>query len=289
MDTEGKTWKGFMAKLYGFGAAIVIIGALFKIQHWNFFFPFQAGFLLTVGLFTEAIIFFFSAFEPLHETYDWSLVYPELAGLPIDEEPEKQESKNISTTQHLDLMLEEAKIGPELLNSLGEGLKNLSTTANNMNSISDASLATNEFVSTMKGASKSVETLSKTYENASETIHSSNDNLKMSYQKATEALGALNLAAEDGKTYAKQVNNVSSSLAALNSLYEMQLKKANEQFESSSKMFSGVGELVENLSGSLNDTKRYKEEISRLSVNLEALNNVYGNMLTAMNVKSPSK
>lgn len=74
---QGKKWKSFMGKLYGFGAAIVIIGALFKIQHWPF-----AGVMLTVGLGTEAIIFFFSAFEKPHEDPDWSLVYPELAGIP---------------------------------------------------------------------------------------------------------------------------------------------------------------------------------------------------------------
>ena len=74
MKPGSKAWKNFMAKLYGIGAAVVIIGAMFKIQHWPF-----ASLLLVVGLTTEAIIFFFSAFEPLHEEPDWSLVYPELA------------------------------------------------------------------------------------------------------------------------------------------------------------------------------------------------------------------
>jgi len=74
MKPGSKAWKNFMAKLYGIGAAVVIIGAMFKIQHWPF-----ASLLLVVGLSTEAVIFFFSAFEPLHEEPDWSLVYPELA------------------------------------------------------------------------------------------------------------------------------------------------------------------------------------------------------------------
>ena len=79
--TQSSGWKSFMAKFYGIGASIVIIGALFKIQHWT-----GAGLMLAVGLCTEAVIFFFSAFEPLHEEVDWTLVYPELAGIP-DEEP----------------------------------------------------------------------------------------------------------------------------------------------------------------------------------------------------------
>ena len=74
--TQGKKFKNFMAKLYGIGAAIVIVGALFKIQHWP-----ASGFFLVLGLGTEAVIFIFSAFEPPHEDVDWTLVYPELAGM----------------------------------------------------------------------------------------------------------------------------------------------------------------------------------------------------------------
>src|SRR6478672_8595058 len=87
--TQGKTFKQFMAKLYGWGASIVIVGALFKIQHWQF-----AGTFLTVGLLTEAVIFFFSAFEPPHEEVDWSLVYPELAGMH-DDDPEARRRKKV--------------------------------------------------------------------------------------------------------------------------------------------------------------------------------------------------
>ena len=77
---QSSGWKNFISKLYGLGASVVIIGALFKIQHWPL-----AGEMLTLGLLTEAVIFFFSAFEPLHEEVDWSLVYPELAGIPEED------------------------------------------------------------------------------------------------------------------------------------------------------------------------------------------------------------
>lgn len=123
---KGKKWKNFMAKLYGWGASIVIMGALFKIQHWP-----GAGIMLTIGLTTEAIIFFFSAFEKPHEEPDWSLVYPELAGMH-GEEKEEEKKKSGTVTEELDKMLEEAKIGPELLQSLGDGLRNLSSSANKL-------------------------------------------------------------------------------------------------------------------------------------------------------------
>ena len=130
--TAGKGFKKMMAKLYGWGASIVIIGALFKIQHWNY-----AGLMLTVGLMTEAVIFFFSAFEPPHEEVDWSLVYPELAGM---HEPgaDRKKKKIDPVSQELDRLMSEAKIGPDLIASLGTGLRALSENTSKMAQLSSA-------------------------------------------------------------------------------------------------------------------------------------------------------
>ncbi len=81
---QSSGWKNFMAKLYGLGASVVIIGAMFKLMHWT-----GASIMIVVGLSTEAVIFFFSAFEPLHEELDWTLVYPELAGMTDPDELEE--------------------------------------------------------------------------------------------------------------------------------------------------------------------------------------------------------
>ena len=126
---RSKGYKNFMAKLYGIGAAVVILGALFKILHLQ-----GANIMLIAGMGTEAIIFIFSAFEPLHVEYNWALVYPELA---IGNEEElkpvtkkaKKEAPTGTVTQQLDKMLEEAKIGPELIESLATGMRNLSENA----------------------------------------------------------------------------------------------------------------------------------------------------------------
>ena len=143
--TKGKGFKQLMAKLYGFGAAIVIVGALFKIQHWE-----GAGIMLTVGLFTEAVIFFFSAFEPLHEETDWSLVYPELAGMHDPSQGRDKKKKIDPVSQALDKMLSDAKIGPDLIASLGTGLKSLGDNTAKMADLSDASVATNDYVKNVK-------------------------------------------------------------------------------------------------------------------------------------------
>lgn len=279
-----------MAKLYGFGAAVVIVGAMFKIMHWP-----GAGPMLVVGLSVEAVIFFFSAFEPPHEEIDWSLVYPELAGMHGEEgekkhdeieHPHVEEVADKGTiTEQLDHMLEEAKIGPELIESLGLGLKNLGDHAAKLNDISDASVATNEYVSTIKSASQSVENLSKSYNNATSSITSSADELSQSYSKASKALESLSFSGEETQTYNEQVQKVSKNLSALNAVYELQLQGSSDHLKASGKLYDGIEEMMKNLNDSIEDTKKYKDEIASLSDNLVALNTVYGNMLSAMNFK----
>ncbi|MBA3707090.1 MAG: gliding motility protein GldL [Bacteroidetes bacterium] len=254
----GKKWKSFMAKLYGYGASIVIIGAMFKIMHWP-----GAGPMLVVGLSTEAVIFFFSAFEPPHEEVDWSLVYPELAGMHGEEGDKHIEDKG-TVTEQLDTMLEDAKIGPELIASLGDGMRGLTEQASKITKITDATIATEEYVTNVKSASKNV------------------NNLSDSYSKASESLLTLSLTNSDSTNFGEQINKVSKNLSALNASYELQLQGSNEHLKATSKFYDGLNELMKNLNDSVDDTKKYKEQIGQLSSNLESLNTIYGNMLTAM-------
>ncbi|MBN4061835.1 MAG: gliding motility protein GldL [Flavobacteriales bacterium] len=287
-----KSWKLFMAKLYGIGAAVVIVGALFKIQHWPF-----AGPLLVLGLSTEAVIFFFSAFEPIHEDIDWTLVYPELAVPDDDDEFVGEDHEAIEgesdemilddrpITEQLDNMLEEAKIGPELIESLGSGLKGLSDNASKLSDISNATAATDEFVQNVRGASKSASELSDAYSKTAETVSSSASELSQAYSQTAETLkNELSISSEDGASYRDEVQNVTKNLSALNSMYEMQLQGANNQVEATNKLQESINDLLENLNASIEDTRKYKDSMSQLSSNLNALNTVYGNMLTAMNV-----
>jgi hypothetical protein len=257
----GKKWKNFMAKLYGFGAAIVIVGAMFKINHWK-----GATTMLVVGLSTEAVIFFFSAFEPPHEEVDWSLVYPELAGMHGEEgeETKELEEDKGTITEQLDNMLEDAKIGPELIASLGEGFRSLSDQTSKLTNITDASVATNEYVTNVKSAAKNISSLSD------------------SYSKASESLLGLSVSSDDSSNLGEQIVKVSKNLSALNASYELQLQGSNEHLKATSKFYDGLSDLMKNLNDSVDDTKRYKEQIAQLSSNLESLNTIYGNMLTAM-------
>jgi gliding motility-associated protein GldL len=262
MKPGSKKWKNFMAKLYGWGAALVIVGALFKIEHWP-----GASVFLVIGLSTEAIIFFFSAFEPPHEDPDWSLVYPELATGERAEGDEFKKEDNRSITEQLDDMLESAKIEPELIASLGEGMRSLSDQARQMGEITGAAAATNEYASSLKEASSKVSVLSE------------------SYAKASESLVGLTQNVEAGRSAGESLQRMSQNLSQLNELYELQLRSSREKLEAANQMFEGVGELLGNLRASVDDTKRYKDNIAELSDNLAKLNTVYGNMLNAMTVR----
>jgi len=257
MKPGSKNWKKFMAKLYGWGAAIVILGALFKIQHWP-----GAGLMLTIGLSTEAVIFFFSAFEPLHEEPDWGLVYPELnTGEKAEHSDALIEDKG-SITEQLDHMLEEARIEPELIASLGERMRALSTQASQLREMGDASVATNEYVDNLKGASTRVSELSD------------------SYAKASETLVGLTSHAEAGESAGASLEKMSANLSQLNNMYELQY----EELSKTRGLYAGIGELLTNLHESIDDTRKYKENIAALSSNLASLNTVYGNMLSAMTI-----
>ena len=257
---QGKKWKSFMAKLYGFGAAIVIIGAMFKIQHWP-----GAGPMLVVGLSTEAVIFFFSAFEKPHEDPDWSLVYPELAGIPGEGGGNGNNGPaGLSASQELDHLLEDAKIGPELIESLGTNLRSLGENVSKMSDITDASVATEEYVGNVRKASETVGSLSD------------------AYTKASASLGAMVVDGE-GVDFGSEMKKMAENITQLNTQYTQQLAGTKQFLETSDQLYGGMNDLMGTLNESVDDAKKYKEEVSQLAQNISSLNTVYGNMLSAMN------
>lgn len=270
MKPGSKAWKNFMAKLYGIGAAVVIVGALFKIQHWP-----GAGIMLTVGLGTEAIIFIFSAFEPIHEDPNWELVYPELAlghseeldhdALPVASSRGRNAGGS-GVTEQLDKLLEEAKIDSELISRLGDGMRRLGDNAQQLTSITTAAAATDSYVNSLQAASQKVASLSEAYERASVSI------------------SGLTSTTQEGESFGEQMQKVSKNLAALNNVYELQLKGSTQHLEATEKFQSQVTEMMQNLSASAEDTRLYKENMALLSKNLTDLNTVYGNMLKAMTI-----
>ncbi len=291
---QSNGWKNFMAKLYGLGASVVIIGALFKIQHWAL-----AGTLLTIGLITEAVIFFFSAFEPLHEDVDWTLVYPELAGMEDGEEfdqiPKSVGRGSSSALEKFDALLEQGEITPDLFNKLGRGLSKLNDTTEKLSDISDAGAATNDYVNNIKQAAATVNSYTESYAQSTEELKDSVTRLSGSYDKTAnlitesgsnyQQLSESFSAIEGGsKSYGEQLESLNKNLSALNAVYELQLQGTDSHLKTSDALYKNLDDMMADLQDTVEDTKKYREEVSKLSENLSALNTVYGNMLSAMNV-----
>ena len=135
-----------MGYIYGWGASIVMLGALFKLQHWQY-----SGLLLTIGLLTEAVIFFLSAFEPSLEIPEWSKVYPELRD---DYEMMELDEIRPAGKNGLTQLFASSELTPELLDKVGKSLSDLSTTARGISDISSATLATDLYVRNMSTASE---------------------------------------------------------------------------------------------------------------------------------------
>lgn len=242
-----------------FGASIVIVGALFKIQHWP-----GSDVAIIAGLGTEAILFILFGLDIPHEEYDWTLAYPELGGMGGHEEEHSHDS-GLPVSSQLDAMLADAKIGPELIESLGSGMRSLSDSASKIGDISNATVATNEYVDSVKSASKNVSHLADTY------------------SKAADSIASLAESNDAGSSIGGSLNSVAKNLSALNATYELQLQGSRTHLEATEKFYGGLGELMKNLHDSVDDTKKYRAEMSQLSTNLTALNTIYGNMLGAMN------
>ncbi len=215
IDVNGKKFKNFMAKLYGIGAAIVILGAMFKILHLP-----GADPMLVIGLTTEAVIFLFSAFEKPHEEYDWSLVYPELAGMEDPDEALMRSGNKLNPTQELDRMLEDAKIDGELIESLGTGLRNFGEAANKLNETVDAAAATSEYGEQLTLASKNMESLNALY---AVQLESSANHMEVQ----NNIMEKLNSSVENSEKLAGEVSSLASNMAQLNSVYGGMLSAMN--------------------------------------------------------------
>jgi len=261
-----------MPKVYGIGAAVVITGAMFKLLHIQ-----GAGVMLGVGLTTEAIIFFLSAFEPKKAEPDWTKVYPELAedyAGAIGARASRGKPQE-SVSKKLDTMLESAKVGPELIESLGKGMRSLSETTSKLGQMGNAASATSEYANTVKAATQNIGKMNQSY---SESVNSMIEMSKVSKNATAEMANASN----DAKEYHSQVQNVTKNLGALNAVYEMELQDANKHIKAMNKFYSNVTASLDSMAKATEDAEVFKGEINKLTSNLSKLNNIYGGMINAM-------
>lgn len=236
---------------YGIGAAIVILGALFKINHVDWWV--SGSTLLAIGLGVEAFIFALSAFEPVEDDVDWSVVYPELAGGSAKKREEHDPEGMLS--KKLDGLLREAKVDSELMGSLGESIRNFGAAAKNMAPTTEAVHATKRYGEELAQAASQMEALNSLY--------------KIQIDRANEQTTNEQLSAGATKKYGEELEQAASQMQALNDLYKSQLDIAGRQASINEEMNA--------------NTDKLKQQMEDLTANLSSLNGVYGGMLSAMN------
>jgi len=247
----------------GLGASVVIVGALFKIQHWD-----GAGPMLIVGLGTEAVLFALFAFAPQPHDPAWERVYPELD----DEYYAKNGGKKIaaageapkSAVKTIDEMLNQAKIDQGMIDRLGTGFKSLSENVGKIGDIAGASVATKAYADNVTKASAAL------------------SEMNSSYAATVKSMSEMSAATSDAKAFHTQVQTITKNLGALNAVYEMEINDANNHLKAMNQFNAGLQNALVNMTEAAKGTDQFKGELSKLTGNLTSLNNVYGNMLAAM-------
>lgn len=248
-----------MPKIYGIGAAVVIVGAMFKIMHWPL-----ANEMLVVGLSTEAVIFFFSAFQPMPHDPEWHRVYPQLADDWNDPLLGEDHPNDNLPAKSLNEMMSDADIDQEMIDRLGTGLARLSESTEQLRDLSDTAAATNEYNENVRAASESLVQMNR------------------SYGETVEAMSSMASATLDSQEYHSQIQNITKNLGALNAVYEMELQDANSHLKAMNNFYGNLSSAMENMTSVSQDTEQFKDEMANLTTNLNHLNTVYGNMLAAM-------
>jgi gliding motility-associated protein GldL len=212
---QSKSTKKLFNMAYGLGASVVIIGALFKILHWEFG-PLTGGLLLAIGLITEALIFAISAFEPVDDEFDWSLVYPELAGGESNgrknEAAEAEEAEGL-LSRKLDELLKEANIDSELMTSLGESIRNFEGAAKGIAPTTDAIQSTKKYSEELSQAATQMESLNSLY--------------KVQLESASRQASINEEVVQNAGALKDQMESLASNLSSLNGVYGGMLTAMN--------------------------------------------------------------
>lgn len=233
------------------GAAVVIFGAWAKILHKPY-----ADTMLTIGLLTEAAIFLIYAFLPP----------PGGEMAAIAEALPKMASSNHGNPalQSLDKMLNEADINPSSMKRLSEGFNKFSTSVNQIKDVTDAVAATNDYTNKTRDAANAL------------------NSMKDAYTKSASTMASFNEASESTKQFHSQVQVLTKNLSSLNTIYELELQDTNNHLKAMNSFYSNLVQASETMQGSVVDAKKTQEQIALLAKNLGNLNNIYGNMLSAM-------
>ena len=269
---ETKQGKYVKNLIIGVGAGVVLVGALFKIRHLH-----GADLMLTVGMLTEAFIFCLLGILPPHKDYYWERYYPNLDENPHVEAYKKgvkftppataigsSGNSGSNATASLDKLLDDANINAPNLKRLNDNFQRFGQTVEQMKDITDVTAATGTYSQSAREAAEALGQMKNTFIGATNTLQSFNN------------------AADSTAQFHQQVQVLSKNLGSLNQIYEVELQDANNHLKAMNKFYSNLVNASDAMASSAADAVEAKEQIATLSKNLSQLNNIYGNMLSAM-------
>lgn len=204
--------KQTMNFTYGMGAAVVILGALFKIQHFEFGFL-TGGLMLTIGLVVEAVVFALSAIDPVDKEYDWSIVYPELADSGERSDAPKDAQGMLS--QKLDKIMKDANLDSNLIESLGNSIRNFEGAARQIAPTADSMNATKRYSEELSLAAAQMESLNSLY--------------KVQLESASRQAVINDEVVENADKLKNQLQSLTANLSSLNSVYGGMLSAMNSK------------------------------------------------------------
>ena len=282
--------KQKLAAAYSLGASVVIIGAMFKILHLPY-----AGQMLGIGMSVEAFLFALGIFDQPHKDYEWDKVYDfegnsnTLISGDISTQKQSQNTEIVTNSQRSVGLNYSETLNDDDVRKLSEGIKNLTTTAQQFSSLSDVVGATDLFVKNIDGAVQSTQKFIKNQD----SLNAATGLLSNSYQGISDGMEAVE---KNTKLYAGKVDNINKNLSSINSIYEIQLKNIQAQTEGITQQTERLRTVNEELNAIVGDvqkmktattlavveTENYKDGTTKLAKQIADLNHVYGNMLNAL-------
>ena len=247
MPHRKRTFLTLIDVLVSAGAAVIIFAAWAKLTHQSY-----ADMMLTIGMWTETAIFL------IYAIVEW--VKPK----HHEEDDEPAESVANPSLQSLDEMMQKADITPTNLKKLGEGFQKLQNTVGNMHEIGDVVKSTGDLNNKTKEATSAL------------------GNMTTAFASSAATMGSFSNAAESAKGFHEQVQVLTKNLGSLNTIYELELKESNNHLKSLNTFYGKLAEASTTMMGTVEDAGKAKEQISVLANNLGKLNQIYGNMISAM-------
>lgn len=279
--------KQIVGAAYSIGASIVIIGAMFKILHLPF-----AGPMLGLGMTVEAVLFALGIFDKPHKEYEWDKIYDFEGNVSTigTEKDIKAKVEEVAAPQTRAVGLNYSEtINDDDVKKLSEGIKNLTTTAEQFSSLSSIVGPTNDFARNIDHASEAT----KKFVKEQDILSGATNQLGASYQSIA---GSMDSVEKNTKQYAGKIEDVNKNLSSINSIYEIQLKNIQAQSEGLTQQTEKVRQVNDELTLVVNDvakmksaamtvaveTESLKANTTKLSKQIADLNQVYGNMLNAL-------